>query len=231
MSITRDAQAPITAPTTSPSQVPTLSSRRRLLSAGLAAGPLFLGVGLTHAFLRDGFDLERHALSQLALGSWGFVQIATFLLTGALVIAAARGLRPALGAGPGAVWGPRLLAGFGVGMLIAGVFIADPANAFPVGTPEGPGQVSWHGALHGLGFMIAMTSWAAACVVLARASAARGDRTQAGACVLALVAVLAVAVVPWIGSFGVRAVILSAVQLGLVGLLCVRAIRATATVA
>ncbi len=42
-------------------------SVRRLLTCGILAGPVLLGVGLAQVFTRDGFDLERHALSQLAL--------------------------------------------------------------------------------------------------------------------------------------------------------------------
>ena len=201
---------------------------RRLLACGLLAGPVLLGAGLVQVFTRDGFDLDRHALSQLALGPWGFVQIATFLVTGVLVIGAARGLRGALGPGRGTVWGPRLLAGFGTGMLIAGVFVADPAFGFPVGTPDGPGPISWHGALHGVGFMVAMVSWAAAMVVLALGFTARGDRAQAAVCAVALMAAAAVATAPSFGSFGLRAIVLSAVQLAAVALLCAKALSAPA---
>jgi hypothetical protein len=203
-------------------------STRRLLSCGLLAGPVLLGVGLAQVFTRDGFDLDRHALSQLALGPWGFVQIAAFLVTGVLVIAAARGLRGAPGPGGGMTWGPRLLAGFGAGMLIAGVFVADPAYGFPVGTPDGPGPISWHGVLHGVGFMVAMVSWTAAMIVLARGFTARGDRAQAAVCVVALVAAAAVAVAPSLGSFGLRAIAVSAVQLAAVALLCAKALRTPA---
>lgn len=199
--------------------------RRRLLACGLLAGPVLLGVGLAQVFTRDGFDLDRHALSQLALGPWGFVQILNFLASGVLVIAAARGLRGVLGT----VWGPRLLAGFGTGMLIAGVFVADPAFGFPVGTPDGPGPISWHGALHGVGFVVAMVSWAAAMIVLARGFAARGDRAQAAVCVVALVTAAAVATAPSLGSFGLRAIVLSAVQLATVALLCAKALRPSMT--
>jgi hypothetical protein len=203
-------------------------SARRLLACGLLAGPVLLGVGLVQVFTRDGFDLDRHALSQLALGPWGFVQIVNFLVTGVLVIAAARGLRGVLAPGRGTVWGPRMLAGFGTGMLIAGVFVADPGFGFPVGTPDGPGPVSWHGALHGAGFMMAMVSWATAMIILARGFTVRGDRAQAAVCVVALVAAAAVATAPSLGSFGLRAIVLSAVQLAAVGLLCAKARRVPA---
>lgn len=201
-------------------------SARRQLTCGILAGPVLLGVGLAQVFTRDGFDLDRHALSQLALGPWGFVQVVNFLVTGVLVIAAARGLRGVPGSGRAAVWGLRLLVCFGAGMLIAGVFVADPGYGFPAGTPDGPGQISWHGALHGVGFVVAMASWTAAMIVLARAFAGHGDRAPAAICVVALVAAAAVATTPSLGSFGLRAIVLSAVQLAAVALLCARALRA-----
>jgi hypothetical protein len=73
-----------------------------------------------------------------------------------------------------------------------------------------------------------MVSWIAAMIVLARAFAARGDRAQAAVCVVALVAAATVATAPSLGSFGVRALVLSAVQLAAVALLCARALRAPA---
>jgi hypothetical protein len=227
MTTTRSAAAPVAPPTARHS--PTRTDRRSarpLLTCGVLAGPVLLGVGLAQMSTRDGFDLDRHALSQLALGSWGFVQVVNFLLTGVLVIAAARGLRGALGSGRGTVWGPRLLAGFGAGMLIAGVFVADPADGFPVGTPAGPGQLSWHGALHGVGFVVAMASWTAAMIVLTRTYVARGDRVQAAVCVVALVSAAAIATAPSLGSFGLRAILVSAAQLAAVALLSAAALRA-----
>ena len=65
-----------------------------------------------------------------------------------MVIAFAVGLRRALTPGVGARWAPRLVAVYGAGLVAAGVFRADPALGFPVGTPDGPEPVSWHGMLH-----------------------------------------------------------------------------------
>ncbi|MEV7547880.1 DUF998 domain-containing protein, partial [Streptomyces sp. NPDC089915] len=63
------------------------------MAAGVAAGPLFLAAGLAQGFARDGFDFTRNAISQLALGETGGIQTASFVLTGALLIAGAAGLR------------------------------------------------------------------------------------------------------------------------------------------
>src|SRR5262245_13859060 len=79
---------------------------RTLLLAGVVAGPLYLAAGLIQGLTRTGFDLARHPLSGLANGPAGFVQTANFVLTGALVIAAAAGFWRA--GGPRS--GPRLRA-------------------------------------------------------------------------------------------------------------------------
>jgi hypothetical protein len=142
---------------------------RSLLGYGVLAGPFYLVVGLVQALTRKGYDLAHDDLSVLANGSLGWIQIANLVLSGLMTIAAAIGIRRALRDGPGSTWGPRLIAGYGVGLVLAGVFVADPTNGFPVGTPPGPpATVSWHSLLHlvagGLGFLCLI----AACFVLAR---------------------------------------------------------------
>lgn len=196
---------------------------RGLLGAGVVAGPVFLAAALAQVLTRDGFDLGQHAVSLLALGPGGFVQTANFLGTGLLLVLAGTGVRRAWGAAPGAVWGPRLVAGFGLGMLLAGLFCADPSYGFPIGTPAGPGQVSWHRALHGLGFVVAMLSWSAACVVLARGFAARGQRRWAAGCLTALLAAAVTGAAPL--AVGERMLLASAVQLLAVGAVSARLAR------
>jgi hypothetical protein len=115
---------------------------------------------------RDGFDPTRHAASQLANGERGWIQIVTFLVTGAMVIAAAVGARRALGAGRLSAWASGLLGVYGAGLVVAGIFRADPSDGFPPGTPPGMGEVSWHGLAHftvaGIGFACLV----AACFIL-----------------------------------------------------------------
>src|SRR6185436_71421 len=110
---------------------------RSLLGYGVLAGPLYLGVSLAQALSRDGFDLSRHAWSLLANGDLGWLQIANFVVAGAMTVAGAIGLRRALTSGSeapqrrGRTWGPALLAAYGVSLVGAGVFRADPAQGFP----------------------------------------------------------------------------------------------------
>ena len=150
---------------------------RALLAGGVVAGPLYVVVGLAQAVTRSGFDLSRQELSLLANGPLGWIQIANLVVSGLMVVACAVGLRKVLYPGRGGVWGPRLVGAYGVGLVGAAVFVADPANGFPPGTPAGPPvHPSWHGSLHfvaaGLGFLALI----AACFVVARRFAAGGQR-------------------------------------------------------
>jgi hypothetical protein len=150
------------------SDVPILTHTRTLLGFGALAGPLYLGLGLAQALTRPGYDLTRHDLSLLSNGDFGWIQVGNFFLTGALVFAGAVGLRRALPGGRGRVWAPLLVAGYGLGVIGAGFFSADPAAGFPPGTPAAATAISWHGLLHiasgGLGFL----SLISACFVLTR---------------------------------------------------------------
>ncbi|MEV4461569.1 DUF998 domain-containing protein, partial [Microbispora sp. NPDC049633] len=72
---------------------------RSLLGYGVIAGPIYVGVSLTEALTRDGFDLTRHAWSLLANGDLGWIHITNLVLAGAMTIAFAAGLRRAAGRG------------------------------------------------------------------------------------------------------------------------------------
>lgn len=74
----------------------TIKTTRVLLLCSFAAGPVYMGVSLVQAFTRPGFDITRHALSALANGKLGWLQIANFVLTGLLITAGAVGIRRAL---------------------------------------------------------------------------------------------------------------------------------------
>jgi hypothetical protein len=140
---------------------------RTLLTCGVLAGPLFAMVGLIQAFTIPGFDLTHHYLSQLSSGELGWIQIGNFVVAGLLTIAAAVGIRRALGGGRLGRVSPLLLGGFGVGLAAAGVFVADPALGFPRGTPDAiPTQQSWHSILHGVAAMVSFTFLVAACFTL-----------------------------------------------------------------
>ncbi len=156
---------------------PPLADRitKSLLGYGVIAGPIYVVAVAMQAATRDGFDPTRHVASQLANGDLGWIQIATFLVTGAMTIAAAVGVRRALGSGPSSAWASGLIGGFGAALLGAGCFRADPSDGFPPGTPAGMGEPTWHGMTHfavaGIGFSCLI----AACLVLAARFARNGE--------------------------------------------------------
>lgn len=142
---------------------------RVFLTCGVIAGPVYVIVGLFQMLVRDGFDIRRHALSLLANGDLGWIQTANFLVSGLLVVAGAVGMRQALRGERGGTWGPPLLGLYGLGLIGAGIFRADPALGFPPGLPaEAYGEISWHGIMHLSVGAIGFVGLVAACFVFAR---------------------------------------------------------------
>ena len=166
----------ITATPDAPACDPATRVTRSLLGYGVIAGPLYVVVSVVQALTREGFDLSRHEWSLLSNGSLGWIQITNFLVTGLMTIAFAVGVRRALPSGRGTTWAPRLIATYGVGLISAGVFRADPALGFPVGAPTGQAPVSWHGALHFLSAGVGFSCLVAACLVIGGRLAAEGRR-------------------------------------------------------
>jgi Protein of unknown function (DUF998) len=86
----------------------------------------------------------------------GWVQTANFVLTGLIVIAAAVGFRRVLG--PKSRATSLLLGGYGMAMIAAAIFPADPVDGFPPGTPEGfPTSISTTGLVHFIAGALAFT--------------------------------------------------------------------------
>ncbi|GAA1266996.1 hypothetical protein Psi02_08710 [Planotetraspora silvatica] len=162
---------------------PTLStsaSTRSLLTCAAVAAPVWAAVSLAHAATREGFDLTRHPLSMLSNGALGWLQIANFLLAGVLTLAGATGLRRALRGTPGGTWAPWLIRVNGLGMIAAGVFVMDPSDGFPVGTPRGMTEpLTWHSYGHMAAGSVAFTALIAACYVLGRHFSRAGNRGHA----------------------------------------------------
>lgn len=148
-----------------------------LLLCAAAAAPLWAVVSLAQAATREGFDLTRHPLSALSNGDLGWLQIINFLVAGVLTVVGASGLRRALDARPGGRWAPRLIRISGVGLIAAGIFVMDPGDGFPVGTPAGmPTVLTWHSYGHMAAGTVAFATLIAACYVLGRHFSRTGDR-------------------------------------------------------
>jgi hypothetical membrane protein len=150
---------------------------RRALWFGAAAGPFFVLVSLIQIASRPGFNLTHQALSLLTNGNLGWVQSGNFIITGALFIAGAVGVRRALRGGRAGTWAPILMTAIGIGLIGGGIFHPDPSNGFPPGAPLGNTAVSsWHGALHLVCGSVAFLSLSLACFVFARCYAGRSER-------------------------------------------------------
>lgn len=169
---------PASAPT-APACAPTLAEKitKSLLGYGVVAGAVFEISVLIQGVTRHGFRIAHDDASLLANGPLGWIQIATFLLAGASVIACGVGARRALAGQAGGAWGPRLLTIYGVGLMVAGVLRADPADGFGPGAPAGKAtHVSWHGFGHLAAAGIGFAALIAACFVMARYFSRAGRR-------------------------------------------------------
>ncbi|MGE5378401.1 MAG: DUF998 domain-containing protein [Bacteroidota bacterium] len=139
-----------------------------LLACGAVAGPLYVTVGVIQMLIRPGYDPTRNDLSLMSNGELGWIQIANFVLTGLLVIIGAFGMRQLLLGSRAGTWGSLLIGIYGLGLIGAGIFVADPALGFPPGTPADAHAISTQGLMHFVAGGIGFLSLIAACFVFAR---------------------------------------------------------------
>lgn len=124
--------------------------------AGMAAGPVFVGLALVVTTLEWGFlhsagwtvfgTNDVPYPSYTALGRYGLLQELNFFLTGALLVVFARGLAAHLRRWNGAV-ARTLLTVAGVAVCTS-TFRTDPV----------PGPTSWHGTVHAVSFFAVVLS-------------------------------------------------------------------------
>jgi hypothetical protein len=150
--------------------------RRAGAIAGLVAGPFFLiSVGLNSwasiDFLhRLGWEFVGGEPvpwpSSLARGPYGWAQVATFVITGLLIVVLAVAVRDQLPHGRASGPAVVLLALLGVALLLA---------AFRVDVPmlSGGSPATWHGWVHGIAFLLIVATGVLAPPTMALA--VRGD--------------------------------------------------------
>ncbi len=196
---------------------------RALLACGVLAGPLFVVVAAIQALTRDGFDLGRHPLSLLSLGELGWIQIVNFVLAGALAVAGAVGMRRALHPGRAGTWGPILVGAFGVGLILGGVFLADPSLGFPTGAPQGiPAESNWHATVHNVAPGLALDAAMVASFVFARRFAGLGQRVWMAYCVVTGVALIVLSFWPSLDGISVRLAVAVTLAFALVAAVATR---------
>jgi hypothetical protein len=127
-----------------------------LTACGAVAPVLFAGVSLVLGAIEPGYSQWRHFVSQLTLGPHGWIQVANFLVTGALLVVFARGLYDLGMPAARSRWYPRLMAVVGASLIVDGVFVADPGLGYPPGAPSSE-SLTPHGIVHTVGALTAVT--------------------------------------------------------------------------
>ena len=135
---TRTATVVASGPTCTPAQRVT----RSLLGYGVLAGTVFEASILIQGLTRHGFRLAHDDASLLSNGPLGWIQIATFGVSGAMTIACAVGMRRALAGRAGGTWGPRLIAVYGAGLMAAGLLAPIRPTASAPARPRGRRRTS-----------------------------------------------------------------------------------------
>ena len=151
-------------------------SNRLLLRGGLIAGPVFLGSILVQGLTREDYSPIRHPVSSLSLGPRGWLQSASFAVTGGLSLGFVVGLSRTLGAQIGTRLGPVLLGTAAVGILGAAAFPTDPIGGYPPGTPIVPTSSTTLGLLHDVLTLPAFLCVPAAELVFGHAFLRHGER-------------------------------------------------------
>ena len=156
---------------------------------GVGAAIVFIAVLLIEGALRPGYDPVYHTGSELELGQRGWIQRVNFFLMGSGVLAFAIGVDRTLGTAVGAL----LLAIFGFGMIVAGVFVPAAVRGYPPGAPtEASAKPTWQHQMHGIvGGPIAFFALLGACLTLA------GQLQGAWRLYTVLTAVLGLALTVW----------------------------------
>jgi hypothetical protein len=135
-----------------------------LLIVGVAATVVSVAVLLIEGALRRGYDPTYHTVSALSLGDRGWIQIANFLQLGVGMFAFAAGVHQALNS----VVATVMVAIFGLGAIVAGVFRMDPMRGYPPGAQTGtPTTLTWHHQVHDMAGPIMFLAIFGACLALA----------------------------------------------------------------
>jgi hypothetical protein len=136
-----------------------------LLLTGLAAALLFVVVLLVEGALRAGYDPAYHTGSELGLGARGWIQRMNFIVMSAGTFAFATGVQRSLDS----TIGPVLLAVFGAGLIIAGMFPPDPVRGYPPGAPiDREADLTLAAKIHDLSGPVMFLALLGACIALAR---------------------------------------------------------------
>src|SRR5687767_8412372 len=120
-----------------------MSQRQLSAWAGMVGSLLFVAVFTIEGMLRTGYDPRGMYVSELALGTRGWIQAANFVISGILLLFFARGVASEFREGRASRFGPILLMIVAFSLLVSGFFTMDPVT-----TPRD--QWTWYGILHNI---------------------------------------------------------------------------------
>ena len=126
--------------------------------AGILGTVLFTFSFMLNGSLRPGYDPVHMYVSELSIGSEGWIQIMSFMLFGIALFLFALGLKAVFPTGRASRSGPILLMAIGIGYFLSGPFVTDPAAMFD-------NQQTLHGVLHGIFGAFVFSLSAAVCFV------------------------------------------------------------------
>ena len=129
--------------------------------AGMIGAFLFVAIFTLEGWLRPGYQPLATYVSALSLGPRGWIQIANFIIFGALLFVFTRGVASQFPGGRAARSGLILLTLIALCYLFSGPFVMDPTC-----TPFS--QVTVHGTIHGILGAIAFMLMPVSCFVYAR---------------------------------------------------------------
>lgn len=149
---------------------------RSLLGYGAIAGPFYLMSSLIEGVVHrdDGFRFTRDDWSLLAAGSHGWIHQTVVIVSGLMVVAAAVGVARAVSSR----WAGPLIAVYGVGLVLAGLLVADGNGDYPIGSSDS-GDFSGHGIGHLVAAMIGFFAVIAATFILASGQSSAGRASAA----------------------------------------------------
>jgi len=126
------------------------SKNKFLLLCGTISGVVFTLSWIIQEAFKVGYNPMMVPISSLAIGELGWIQSATFLISGITLILFAYGLEKIRKNKEFSTWIFIFLAVGGIGLIGAGCFTTDPMNSFPPGTPETIVETTLMGMLHQL---------------------------------------------------------------------------------
>lgn len=149
-------------------------NRLRLANAlyllGIVGCAQFIATFLIEGATRPGYNSVQDAVSTLSLSDAGIVDIVSLVVIGVLLIAMSFAIGWAWAPDMRFSWESVVIALVGVGFMCAGIFVTDPAQGYPPGTPNGPAaSTTLHGTLHfALGVPLVFGGLTAAGLIFAR---------------------------------------------------------------